>query len=324
MRTFFPLALLLAGLYSTIAAAAAPARNPQNLQLASISAAVAPIGAEEPEYAKRADWVMPIASITKLMTAVVVMESGAPLDEWLPVVERDFDPAANAYSRIRLESEARRRDLLHIAVMSSENRAAYLLARHHPEGYAAFIAAMNAKAQALGMTRTRFVDSSGLSDGNVSTARDLLKLVNAAYQHPLLRELTTTGGQWVNFRSPRYGLQYGNTNPLVHSSRWNVRLSKTGYLDEAGRCLVMVADVDGQPHAMVMLDSRGTRTPLGDAGRIRRWLTTGVGGKVAGSALVYEKEKVAARESNNKYSTYFENLAGGDSLEATAQPTATP
>jgi D-alanyl-D-alanine endopeptidase (penicillin-binding protein 7) len=303
--------LLVSSLFISVAALAVE-RDPKALQLASVSAAVAKLGSNEPEYTKRADWVMPIASITKLMTALVVMESGAPLDAWLPVVERDFDPAANAYSRIRLESEASRRNLLHIALMSSENRASYLLARHHPDGYEAFIAAMNAKAQELGMSQTHFVDSSGLSDANVSTASDLVKLVNAAYQHPLIREWSTNRGDWVQFRKPRYGLQYGNTNSLVHSSRWNVMLSKTGYLDAAGRCLVLVTEVAGEPRVMVLLDSRGTRTPLGDAGRIRRWLETGVGGRVAASALAYEKERVAAKQlQQSEYASKTEDTPPG-------------
>lgn len=267
-----------------------------SLQLASVSAAVARLGSDEPELLKRGDWVMPIASITKVMTALVVIESGADLDAWLPVVPRATPAAANAYSRIRLESEATRRDFLHLALMSSENRAAYLLARHHPEGYDAFIDAMNAKAQELGMSNTHFVDSTGLSSSNVSTARDLIKLVNAAYKHPLIRDLSISPGKWVQFRGPRYGLQYGNTNPLVRSSRWNVSLSKTGYLDAAGRCLVMVAEMDGEPRVVVLLDSLGTRTPLGDAGRIRRWLETGTGGSVAVGALNYERERAAERE----------------------------
>lgn len=270
-------------------------RDPSALTLASVSAAVAPLGSDEPEFIKRGDWVMPIASITKLMTALIVIESEAPLDTWLPILARDTPAPANAYSRIRLESEATRRDLLNLALMSSENRAAYLLARHHAEGYTAFIEAMNAKAQELGMTNTQFVDSSGLSDANVSTARDLIKLANAAFKHPEIRELSTSPGHRVQFRQPRYGLQFGNTNPLVHRDSWGVSLSKTGYLTAAGRCLVMVANLADEPRVVVLLDSRGTRTPLGDAGRIKRWLETGVGGAVAGSALTYEQERVSAR-----------------------------
>ncbi len=271
------------------------------LQLASISAAVAPLGSNEMEYAKRDDWILPIASLTKLMTALVVMDSKQSLDEWLPVLERDYEAPANAYSRIRLGSQATRRTLLHIALMSSENRAAYLLARHHTDGYAAFIDAMNAKAAQLGMKNTRFVDSSGLSEDNVSTARDLVKLVNAAYRHSEIRELSVSPGQWITFRQPRYGLQYGNTNPLVHSSRWDVSLSKTGYLTIAGRCLVMVTNIADRAYVVVLLDSLGTRTPLGDAGRIRRWIETGNGGSIAGAALNYEREKAALiREKNDQ------------------------
>lgn len=296
MRKLFSFGLLLGGLVFGPLAAAAPERDPTRLQLASVSALVAPLGAEEPEFAKRADWVMPIASITKLMTALIVLELEHPLDEWLPVLERHYPAPANAYSRIRPESEATRRNLLHIALMSSENRAAYLLARHHPDGYDAFIEAMNAKAQSLGMLDTHFVDSTGLSDANISTARDLLKLANAAYEHPLIRELTVSPGQWVQFRGPSYGLQFGNTNRLVHSERWNVSLSKTGYLSAAGRCLLMVTEVDGDPRVVVLLDSLGTRTPLGDAGRIRRWLETGAGGTVAAAARQYEQERVSSRQ----------------------------
>lgn len=289
--------LLLMVLQSNVVVASQTERSP--LQLASVSAAVAPIGSNEPEYSKRDDWVMPIASLTKLMTALVVMDSKQPLDEWLPVLKRDYEAPANAYSRIRLGSEATRRTLLHITLMSSENRAAYLLAKHHPDGYAAFIDAMNAKAARLGMKDTRFVDSSGLSEDNVSTARDLVKLVNAAYQHPEIREFSVAPGQWITFRQPRYGLQYGNTNPLVHSSRWDVSLSKTGYLTIAGRCLVMVTNIAEKAYVVVLLDSLGTRTPLGDAGRIRRWVETGNGGKIAGAALNYEREKAALIRQKN-------------------------
>lgn len=295
MKSFGRFWLLLS--FLCCSALAQPAqRDPQGLQLASVSALVVPLGAEQPEFAKRADWVMPIASITKLMTALVVLDSEQPLDAWLPVVKRDFTAPANAYSRIRLGSEATRRDLLHIALMSSENRAAYLLARHHPQGYDAFIAAMNAKAKQLGMTHTQFVDATGLSEGNVSTAQDLAKLVNAAWQRPLLRELSTSPGSWVQFRQPRYGLQFGNSNRMVHSESWAVELSKTGYLTASGRCLVLVANIAGQPRIVVLLDSLGTRSPVGDVARIRRWLQTGTGGSVAAVAANYEREKAALRQ----------------------------
>jgi len=286
--------LIIAFALSISTAAQASAPDPSSLQLASIGAAVAPLGEEQPLYGKRADWVMPIASLTKVMTALVVLESDAPLDEWLTVEERHFPPPANAFSRIRPESAATREDFLRIAMISSENYAAYLLARHHPEGYDAFVEAMNAKAKALGMTQTRFVDSTGLSGENVSTANDLLKLAHAAHANEVLRELSVAGRHSVRFRNPGYTLHFGNTNSLVHHSRWDLELTKTGYLNAAGRCLMMVANIDGQPTAVVLLNSFGTRTPLGDSGRIRRWLETGEGGSVAQAAIRYEQETVQA------------------------------
>jgi len=289
-RTFILILGLCFGLEGRTQTAEFP--DPENVRLASVSAAVASMAGDDPILTKRADWPMPIASLTKLMTALVVLESEAPLDEWLEVTERHFPAAANAFSRLRPKSEARREDLLRVALMSSENYAAYLLARHHPQGYDAFIEAMNAKASALGMTQTRFVDSSGLSDDNVSTAADLLKLARAAYAQDTLRELSTDGRHSVRFRKPGYNLYFGNTNPLVHSSRWELGLTKTGYLEAAGRCLLMVVDIQGEPTAIVLLNSFGTRTPLGDAGRIRRWLTTGHSGSVAQAAVRYEQQTV--------------------------------
>ncbi len=309
MRKTLSLGLILLVSLCSSLTIAAPERDPTKLQLASVSALVAPLGAENPDFAKRADWIMPIASVTKLMTALVVVESGAPLDEWLPVVKRDFQPAANAYSRIRIGSEAKRGDLLHIALMSSENRAAYLLARHHPGGYDEFIKAMNAKAKELGMNNSRFVDSTGLSDANVSTARDLLKLVNAAHKHQLIRDVSTSPGRWVQFRNPKYGLQYGNTNLLVHRDSWGVELSKTGYLDAAGRCLVMVTEMDGEAKAVVLLNSLGTRSPMGDAGRMRRWFDTGVGGSVAVGARNYEASTAEALQAVINQSTTFDSIS---------------
>lgn len=271
-----------------------PLPDPDQLQLASVHALVAPLNPGTPVFTKFADRPAPIASITKLMTAMVVLDSGQPLDEWLPIVEREDDPPKNTFSRIRFDSEARRGDLLRITLMSSENLAAYVLARHYPGGREAFVAAMNEKARALGMEQSRFVDPSGLWPENRASADDLLKMVRAAYAYPEIREMSTGTSQRVHFRNPRYSLDFGNTNALVHSSRWNVGLSKTGYLTEAGRCLVMVADIAGKPTVMVLLDSFGTRTPLGDAGRIRRWLETGSSGAVAGAALQYERDRTAA------------------------------
>jgi len=237
--------------------------------------------------AQNAEVVLPIASLTKLMTALVVLESGQDLDAWLPIEDWAQTNGKNAYSRIRLHSEARRKDLLRIALMSSENRAAYNLAVHHPGGVAAFVDAMNAKARDLEMHDTRFADPTGLDVANRSSAADLAHLVVVAHQHARLKEFSTTRQFTVNFRNPRYQLNYGNTNPLTGSARWKVALTKTGYLTEAGRCLMMVTEIDGRQVGVVLLNSLGSRSPLGDAGRIRRFLETGTRSNVAAAALAH-------------------------------------
>jgi len=275
----------------------------QGPNLASVNAAVAWAGDDRLIYGKHADRPVPIASITKLMTALVVLDSGEPLDAWLTFQKRHTPAAANAYSRIRIGSEMRRSDVLRIALMSSENFAAYTLARSHPGGFDAFVEAMNAKAQKLGMLNTHYVDSTGLSAGNLSTAADLVKLVNAAANYPEIREYSTTNYFRGQFRNPRYSLSFGNTNPLVHRESWGVGLSKTGYLSEAGRCLVMISEMNGKKVVTVLLDSLGTSSPIGDAGRIRRWLDTGVSGTVAQAARRYEQEK------NTSYATASHDTA---------------
>lgn len=268
------------------------------LQLASVNAAVAYADTDELVYGKNADRPVPIASITKLMTALIVMESGQPLTEWLEFRERHIPAPANAYTRIRKGSELKRADVLRIALMSSENFAAYTLARHHPGGYDAFVEAMNRRARELGMVNTTFVDPTGLSAENLSTAADLVRLVRAASKYPQIREYSTTRYFSGHFRQPRYRLAFGNTNVLVHRESWGVGVSKTGYLSEAGRCLVMLSEMDGKPVVTVLLDSLGTRSPMGDAGRIKRWLTTGAGGSVATAARAYERKKNAAYASS--------------------------
>jgi len=292
MRRLTLLFVLLLPLQSGAAAADGPAA--ERLELASVHAVVMDLRDGEELYRKHADVAVPIASVTKLMTAIVVLDAGQPLDEWLTIVDWPGELEKNAYSRLRIGSEAQRRELLRIALMSSENLATNVLAHHHPGGNAGFIAAMNAKAAALGMTRSRFVDPAGLSPDNRASAGDLAKLLRTAYDYPEIRELSTRYQHTARFRQPRYSLGYGNTNPLVASSRWQVDLTKTGYLREAGRCLVMVTEVDGRPLAMVLLNSFGTRTPLGDAGRVRRWITTGDGGRIAGAARDYERQQVKA------------------------------
>lgn len=257
--------------------------------LASVSALAADVDSGQVLLAKHSRAVLSIASVTKIMTAIVVIDSGEPLDEWLRIVGWDRKLKKNAYSRIRVTSKARRKDLMRIALMSSENLAAYNLAQHHPGGLDAFVAAMNEKARALGMPNTRFVDPMGLSPDNRSTAEDLALMVKAAHGYDLIRSYSTTRQYTVQFRAPRYRLGYGNTNPLTGSSRWNVSLTKTGYLNEAGRCLVMVAETKGEPVAMVLLNSFGKRTPIGDAGRIRRWLESGTVSRVSAAARDYER-----------------------------------
>lgn len=296
-RLLFPLLLLFLLLPvgpSVNAATVAERLDRHPLQLASVHAAAAYLDSGEVLVSKRADIPVPIASLTKVMTAIVVLDSGEPLDEWLTIVERQHTVEKNAYSRIRVGSRLTRGELVRLALMSSENLAAYVLAHHHPGGRDAFIAAMNDKAAELGMIQTRLVDSSGLSVGNVSTASDLLKMLAAANQYEEIRQYSTTPQYTARFRGPRYTKGYGNTNALVSHPNWNVLLSKTGYLTEAGRCLVMVAEMEGRPVALVFLNSHGTRTPLGDAGRFRRWLATGDGGAVAPAAREYEQQ-VAAR-----------------------------
>ncbi|OUS23488.1 D-alanyl-D-alanine endopeptidase, partial [Gammaproteobacteria bacterium 45_16_T64] len=240
---------------------------------------------------KHADWVTPIASITKVMTAMVVLDSQQGLNEWVVIPKSDHETRKNAYSRIRIGSKLTRSDLLRLALMSSENLAAYSLANSYPGGVEAFVNQMNAKAKSLGMMNTQFADASGLSTNNLSTAADLLKMVKAAAEYEEIREYSTTPRFTARFKGPRYSLNYGNTNRLVHRDSWDIGLSKTGYLSEAGRCLVLLSKLEGRPVAMVLLDAFGKVTPLGDAQRVKRWLTTGSSGHIAGPALAYEKSK---------------------------------
>ena len=272
------------------------APDPAGIELASVQAAVADLDSGTVLYRKRERRVVPIASVTKLMTAMVVLDSGEPLGESLTAVKRDTPAANNAFTRIRIGSRLPRGDLLRLALMSSENHAAYLLARHHPRGFSAFVEAMNDKAAALGMDDTRFVGPSGLDAGNRSTAADLLVMVRAAQEYDTIREYTRTRRFRADFQHPRYSLNYGNTNVLVYRDHWQVGLSKTGYLNEAGRCLVMVTEIDGRRIGMVLLDSFGKRSPIGDAGRIRSWLRTGDGGAIAQAARRYEQRRAAAFE----------------------------
>lgn len=266
----------------------------ERVSLGSVKAMVVDARSGSMLYSKNADVQAPVASITKLMTAMVVLDGGQALDEMLTIQKVERESKNNGYSRMRLGSQLSRADLLRIMLMASENLAASNLAVHYAGGFQAFVAAMNQKARALGMTQTHFADASGLSVRNVSTAVDLAKLASAALSYDLIREYSTEGGFTARFQNPRYDLRYGNTNRLVHRGSWDIALSKTGYLNEAGRCLVMVTTVEGREIVMVLLDSFGKLTPIGDAGRVKRWLTTGASGTVAGAALNYERTKSAS------------------------------
>ncbi len=268
-----------------------PTRPP--LELASVNAMVVDARTREVLYANNPDAIVSIASISKLMTAMVVLDSGQPLSELIPVKIDQTPEMKNVFSRIRIGSVASRETLLLLALMSSENRASATLAHHYKDGYSAFIAAMNAKAKSLGMTNTRFVEPTGLSQHNVSTARDLTLLVQAAADYPLINELSTTPKKDVHVTKPRYTLAFYNTNPLVRNEHWNIQLTKTGFLNVAGRCLVMQTKINKRPVTVVLLDSFGKRSHVGDAGRIKQWLETGESASVPAAAKAYQQKRVS-------------------------------
>ena len=240
------------------------------LDLKSNAALVIDQSTAEVLFEKNAQIALPIASITKLMTSLVVVEANQSMDELISITEEDVDREKFSHSRLRVGSQLTRANMLHIALMSSENRAASALGRSYPGGLPAFVAAMNAKARSLGMVNTHYVDSTGLSSNNVSTARDLAKLVIAAHHHPIIRQYSTDSKYAVEPGGPM--LQYRNSNNLVDNPDWQIGLQKTGYISEAGRCLVMQARIEGRPVVMVFLDSKGKSSRLADAGRIRKWL----------------------------------------------------
>lgn len=221
-------------------------------------------------FEKNSTVALPIASITKLMTGLLVVQAQQNLDEVLTVTDADVDHLKFTSSRLPVGTRMTRGNLLHIALMSSENRAAAALGRNYPGGRDAFVTAMNAKAHELGMNDTRYVDSNGLSSQNVSSARDLARLVMTAHQEPLLRQYTTDPSYTV--QAGGRAMQYHNTNYLVAMPGWNIGLQKTGFINEAGRCLVMQAMIQGRNVVMVFLDSKGKMSRTADAGRMRKWL----------------------------------------------------
>ena len=233
-------------------------------------------------FDKNADTVMPIASITKLMTAIVVLDAQLPLAEEIVIEAADIDVLKNTRSRLRVGTSLSRREMLRLALMSSENRAAAALGRSYRGGINAFVAAMNQKAFELGMGNSYFVDSTGLNSANVSTARDLAKMVDAADDYAIIREFSTTASHAVAFTDDDRSLQFTNSNNLVRSGSWDIGVSKTGFLSEAGRCLVMQAKITGKPIIIVLLDSWGKNSRIGDANRIKKWMEIGFTRKVRG------------------------------------------
>jgi D-alanyl-D-alanine endopeptidase (penicillin-binding protein 7) len=226
--------------------------------------------------------VLPIASITKLMTAMVVLEASPSLTEELSIDEEDIDQLKGTGSRLSLGTRMTREELLRLALMSSENRAASTLARHYPGGLPAFVNAMNIKARLLSMSDTRFHDSTGLNPANVSSPRDLARLVAAASRYPLIREFSTTAERYVEVRGRQ--LRFGNTNSLVKNPDWEISVSKTGYITEAGRCLVMQAWINRQPVVIVLMDSVGRYTRTADAQRVRKWLDSRAAERLAAAS----------------------------------------
>lgn len=243
-----------------------------SLDLKSSVALVVDQDTNEVLFSKNPGAVLPIASITKLMTGLVVSEAKLPMDELLTVSQDDIDTEKGSHSRLAVGTQLTRGEMMHLALMSSENRAANALGRHFPGGLDAFVAAMNRKAAALGMRDTHYVEPTGLSSKNQSSAQDLAVLVREAHRVPLLRELSTS--QEAQVAVGRRVMQFRNTNGLVRNPMWEIGLQKTGYIVEAGRCVVMQAQLAGRKLIMVLLDSTGKYSRIGDAERIRKWLGT--------------------------------------------------
>jgi D-alanyl-D-alanine endopeptidase (penicillin-binding protein 7) len=250
----------LAGLHST----------QDQLDLKSSVALVSDQDTREVLLSKNDQAVLPIASLTKLMTGLIVSEAKLPLDEMIEITQDDVDTEKGSSSRLRVGTSLSRGELLHLALMSSENRAAHALGRAFPGGLGTFVNLMNAKARALGTKDTSYVEPTGLSSRNQSSAHDLATLVTVAYNDPRLRELSTSPGHQVSVGNRT--LNYNNTNRLVKNPDWNIGLQKTGYISEAGQCLVMQAKIAGRKLIMVFLDSAGKLSRIGDAERVRRWV----------------------------------------------------
>lgn len=277
--------------------------TPDPLRLNSSAALVVDQGSGEVLVQKNAQAVLPIASLTKLMTGVVVLEAKQPMDEVLTITEEDVDTQRHSRSRLQVGTKLTRGEALQLALMSSENRAAHALGRHYPGGLERMVAAMNATAQQLGMKDSSFVDPTGLSNANKSTARDVALLVRAAAERPQIAEFSTTRQHVADLGSR--SLQYNNSNRLVRSGKsgWDIELQKTGYIVEAGRCLTMVTEVAGRDLIMVLLDAESNGARISDAERLRRWAVTQWGGPQAVAALNAESAKPRKVASAKKKAT---------------------
>lgn len=273
---------------------AASQDRPGPLRLSSNSAMVVDLDNDQVLFADKPDTVRPIASISKLMTAVVTLDANLPMDEIIPVTIHDTKELQGVYSRVRVGSLISRKEMLRLALMSSENRAASALAHNYPGGHERFVAAMNAKARALGMTSTHYVEPTGLSEHNVSTARDLVRLLKAARQYPMIHELSTTPSKTATFQNPNYVLGFNNTNPLTRNPGWDIEVTKTGFINEAGHCLALLTRVQHRPVAMVLLDTTGKHSHIGDATRVRRWLETGKSSAVPAAAQSFDRAPAMA------------------------------
>jgi len=248
---------------------------PESLRLRSAYALVLDQGSDRVLYAKAPQAITPIASITKLMSAMVLLDARLPMDVPVTVTDDDVDVLRGSLSKLPVGWTLTRADLLHLALMASENRAAHALARTYPGGVDAFVAAMNAKARELGMAATHYADPTGLNNENVSTARDLAALVKAAYGYETIRRMTTSDRYEVRSLSSGRARLFGNSNGLVRDPQWTIGLSKTGFINDSGFCLVMQTIIHNRPVILVLLDSVGKLSRIGDAERIRRWLESG-------------------------------------------------
>lgn len=295
-------------------------RTPDPLKLNSSAALVVDQDSGEVLAQKNAQAVLPIASLTKLMTSLVVLEAKQPMDEVLTITDDDVDRLRNSRSRLRVGTTLTRKEALQLALMSSENRAAHALGRHYPGGLARMVATMNAKARQLGMKDTTFVDPTGLSNANKSTARDVALLARTTARHPLIAEYSTTPRHAADLNGRT--LQYLNSNRLVRNTGagWDIFLQKTGYIVEAGRCLTMATRLAGRNVIMVLLDAESNGNRMADAERLRRWTVAQIGGPEAVAAL--EADRASARKAAARERTEARRVASARKAEARKKSTS--